>query len=37
MAFLSFDRGAAMYDATPIENMFLLEYLPSAQDDCLRV
>ena len=37
MAFLSVDQGSAMYDATPVENMFLLEYLPSAQDDYLRV
>lgn len=37
MAFISFDRSGAMFDATPIENMFLLEYLPTAQDDCLRV
>ena len=37
MAFLSFDRGATLYGSTCIENMFLLEYLPTAQDDCLRV
>ena len=37
MAFLSFDHGAAVYGATPVENMFLLEYLPTAPDDCLRV
>ena len=37
MAFLSFDHGAVVYGATPVENMFLLEYLPTAPDDCLRV
>jgi len=37
MPFCSFDRNAGMYDSTPIENMFLLEYLPTAPDDFLRV
>ena len=37
MAFCSFGEGAAVYDVTPIENMFLLEYLPSAPEDYLRV
>ena len=37
MAFLSFDHGAVVYGVTPVENMFLLEYLPVAPDDCLRV
>lgn len=37
MAFCSFSKHAAMYDATPIENIFLLEYLPTAPDDFLRV
>ena len=37
MSFCSFSQGAAMFDATPIENMFLLEYLPSAPAECLRV
>lgn len=37
MPFCSFDRDAGMYDVTPIENMFLLEYLPTAPDDFLRV
>jgi len=37
MPFISHDKGSAMFDATPIENMFLLEYLPVAPDDCLRV
>lgn len=26
-----------MFDSTPIENMFLLEYLPHLPDDCVRV
>ena len=37
MPFCSFDRESGMYDVTPIENMFLLEYLPTAPDDFLRV
>lgn len=37
MPFCSFDQNAGMYDSTPIENMFLLEYLPTAPDDFLRV
>jgi len=37
MAFISFTQGAAMYDVTPIENMFLLEYMPGAPEDFLRV
>ena len=37
MAFCSFDRDGALYDSTPIENMFLLEYLPTAPENYLRV
>ena len=37
MPFCSFSEGAAMFDVTPIENMFLLEYLPTAPDGYLRV
>ena len=37
MAFCSFSKNAAMFDATPIENIFLLEYLPTAPDEFLRV
>lgn len=37
MSFCSFSKNAAMYDATPIENVFLLEYLPGAPDEFLRV
>ena len=37
MPLCSFDRNAGMYDSTPIENMFLMEYLPTAPEDFLRV
>lgn len=37
MATFSFAEGAAMFDSTPIENLFLLEYLPKAPDTFLRV
>ena len=37
MPLMSFSKGAAMFDVTPIENMFLLEYLPSAPEGYLRV
>ena len=37
MAFCSFAEGAAMFDTTPIENMFLLEYLPVAPNEFLKV
>ena len=37
MPFCSFSEGAAMFDVTPIENMFLLEYLPAAPENFLRV
>ncbi len=37
MAFCSFAEGAAMFAVTPIENMFLLEYLPIAPEEFLRV
>ena len=37
MPFCRFAEGAGMYDVTPIENMFLLEYLPSAPEGFLRV
>ncbi len=37
MAFCAFSKDGAMYDSTPIENMFLLEYLPTAPDGFLRV
>ncbi len=37
MATFSFAEGAAMFDSTPIENLFLLEYLPKAPEAFLRV
>lgn len=37
MPFCSFSEGAAVFDATPIENMFLMEYLPAATEECLKV
>lgn len=37
MAFCSFTDGAAMFDVTPIENMFLMEYLYDAPAPALRV
>ena len=37
MGFCGFAEGAGVYDATPIENMFLMEYMPSAPDDFLKV
>ena len=37
MATFSFAEGGAMFDSTPIENLFLLEYLPAAPEAFLRV
>ena len=37
MAFCTLADGAAMFGATPIENMFLLEYLPTAPEGFVRV
>lgn len=37
MSLFSFSDGAAMFDATPIENLFLMEYLPVAPEAFLRV
>lgn len=37
MPFFSFADGAAMFDSTPIENLFLMEYLPAAPGETLRV
>jgi len=36
MALFQFSDGAAMFDSTPIENMFILEYLPYAPDGVAR-
>ena len=32
-----FDERFAMFDITPVENLFILEYLPSAKGDYVRV
>ena len=37
MSFCSFADGSAMFDSTPVENLFLLEYLPAAPEGFLRV
>ena len=37
MALFSFADGAAVFDSTPIENIFLIDYLPTAPDEYLRV
>ena len=37
MSFCAFSNGAGMFDVTPIENIFLLEYLPMAPENYLRV
>lgn len=37
MATIRFADGGAMFDSTPIENLFLLEHLPTAPDSFLRV
>lgn len=37
MSFCSFADGAAMFDATPIENMFLIEHMYDAPGQALKV
>lgn len=37
MSFCSFGENAAMFDMTPIDNMFLLEYMPGAPRDYVCV
>ena len=37
MAFCSFSEGAAIFDSTPIENMFLLDFMPVAPEGFLKV
>ena len=37
MSFCGYSRDAAMFDVTPVENMFLLEYLPAAPEGFVRV
>ena len=37
MAFCSFDDGAALFDSTPVENMFITEYMLRAPGDFVKV
>lgn len=37
MAFCSFDDSAALFDATPVENMFITEYMLHAPGDFVKV
>jgi len=37
MAFCSFDDSAALFDATPVENMFISEYMLRAPGDFVKV
>lgn len=37
MAFCSFDENAALFDATPVENMFIAEYMLRAPGDFVKV
>lgn len=37
MPFCAFSSNFALYDVTPVENLFLLEYMPYARGDYVRV
>jgi len=37
MSFCAFQDGNAMFGSTPVENMFILEYMPAAPGDFVRV
>ena len=37
MSFCTFAEGAALFDATPIENMFLMEYMADAPAPALKL
>ena len=37
MSFCSYAEGAAMFDTTPIENLFLMEYMLDAPESALKV
>lgn len=37
MAMFSFDEQAALFDVTPLPNQFILNYLPEASGDAVRV
>ena len=37
MGLFAFDQQYAMFDATPVQNQFILEYMPSAPGDYVKV
>ena len=37
MALFGFDEGFSMFDVTPVENLFISEYLPGAKGDHVKV
>ena len=37
MAFCAFDDSAALFDSTPVENMFITEYMLRAPGDFVKV
>ena len=37
MAFCAFDDSVAGFDVTPVENMFISEYMLRAPGDCVKV
>ena len=37
MAFCAFDDGAALFDSTPVENMFITEYMLRAPGNFVKV
>ena len=37
MALFGFDEQYAMFDVTPVANQFLLEYMPMARGDYVKV
>ena len=37
MPYCAFDEGAAVFDATPVDNMFITEYMLSAPGDFVKV
>ena len=37
MAFGKFADGASMFSTTPVENLFMLEFMPNAPGDFVRV
>ena len=37
MGLFAFDNQFAMFDATPVQNQFILEYMPAAPGDYVKV